>query len=140
MRHLSVTPTVQNGLSLWDLFDLDKTFTSGHQASGFAPVDVQTDEKAVYVRAELPGIKKEDISLEFQDGVLSLTARKQETAEETGKHYQYREIGYGAINRKLRLGDDADFSNATAKFENGVLQITLPKKEEAQPKRIEIQS
>ena len=90
------------------------------------------------LQAELPGFRKEDLQLELKDGVLTISARHEETNEE--KNYLCRERRYGSVSRSFNL-EGIDEEGIRAKFENGVLELILPKEKAAQPesRRIEIQ-
>ena len=90
------------------------------------------------LQAELPGFRKEDLQLELKDGVLTIGARHEETIEE--KNYLCRERRYGSVSRSFNL-EGIDEELFRAKFENGVLELILPKEKATQPesRRIEIQ-
>lgn len=103
-------------------------------------VDVWETKRQVKVRAELPGMGKEDVSLTLQDGVLSLKGEKKfekESDEENGRIVECR---YGRFERSFTLPVSADWSKISAKFKNGVLTITMPKLPEKEwpVKRIDI--
>ena len=109
----------------------------GWNAGAFR-TDILDEGDHYTLQAELPGFRKEDIHLEIRDGVLTLDARHEETIEE--KNYLYRERRSGSMSRSFRL-DGIDEEGIRAKFENGVLELILPKEKAAQPesRRIEIQ-
>ncbi|MDR0353051.1 MAG: Hsp20/alpha crystallin family protein [Opitutaceae bacterium] len=94
------------------------------------PLDLYEDEENTYVRAHLPGIARPDINVEIVDGHLHISAtRKTGTGDNSATH---------TISRSLNLPDDVEESKVTATSEHGVLTITLPKKEEAKPRKIAI--
>jgi len=101
-------------------------------------IDVSEDKDNVYVVADLPGVEEKDIKLNFQNGILSLSGEKSEEKESKGKNFHRVERSYGSFSRSIALPTHIDAEKATAVFKNGVLEVTLPKKEEAKPKEISI--
>ncbi|QDF98646.1 heat-shock protein Hsp20 [Azoarcus sp. DD4] len=116
-------------------------FGSGSNA-GEVPqmrVDVKEDPEGYAVHAELPGMKKEDIHVHIDGPVVSISAeRKQESETKEGERVLRTERYFGKVSRSFQLGQDIDEARATAKFNDGVLELTLPKKAEAQAKRLTI--
>jgi HSP20 family protein len=119
----------------------DNSFGPVFQAPGsfsrWAPaLDVYQDTDQFTVVAELPGLKKEDIELSLQDGVLTISGeRKQEKKSEEG----YRnERFFGRFQRSVTLPASVDSSKVKATYEDGILKIVLPKAEEAKPKKIDV--
>jgi len=107
-----------------------------HEA-GFA-VDLAETDKEIEVKAALPGVKPEDVSITVQDGVLTIRAEHKEETEEKKKDYYRRELHYGSFHRAFALPAGADVDKATATFANGILHLTLPKAEVAQAKQIKV--
>lgn len=110
---------------------------------GLTPnLDVKETDKQVIVKADLPGIDEKDISLTIQDGILSLRGEKK--SEKTSEHENYHimERSHGLFQRAIRLPDSVDENKAEARFDKGVLTVTLPKRPESvkAQKRIEIRS
>jgi HSP20 family protein len=102
-------------------------------------VDVVETKDAFLVKAEVPGVKAEDIQISLEGDTLTLTGeRKQEKSVEE-KGYTRVERAYGTFERKVLLPPSVDVDGVKASYENGVLEIRLPKKEEARPKRIAVQ-
>jgi HSP20 family protein len=102
-------------------------------------VDVKEQEKAFVVHAEMPGIKKEDIHVNIDGPTVSISAeRKQEKEVKEGERVLRTERYFGKVSRSFQLGQDIDDANATAKFTDGVLELTLPKKAATQAKRLAI--
>lgn len=97
--------------------------------------DVKENEKEITVHAELPGFKKEDIELELDDYSLTIRATRHEEKEEQNEKYFKRERQYGKVERILPLPAEVVTGSAHAKYEDGVLKITLEKKHPAVPKR-----
>ena len=102
--------------------------------------DIRETQNEYLVSAELPGVKKEDINLEYRDNTLIISAKREEVVNEEKDNYIRRERSYGQISRAFRV-DNVDKSKISAKFENGELQIILPKLNEtiSQSNRILIQ-
>lgn len=102
-------------------------------------MDVKENGQSYVVHAELPGIKKEDIHVAIDGGVVSITAeRKQEKEVKEGERILRSERYYGKVSRSFQLGQDIDEAKAVAKFNDGVLELTLPKKAAAAAKRLTI--
>lgn len=102
-------------------------------------VDVKEVDDAFQVQAELPGIKKEDIHVHIDGPVVSISAeRKQEKEAKEGERVLRTERYFGQVSRSFQLGQDVDESKASAKFTDGVLELSLPKKTAPQAKRLVI--
>lgn len=102
-------------------------------------IDVKEQEKAFVVHAEMPGIRKEDIHVNIEGGVISITAeRKQEKEVKEGERVLRTERYFGKVSRSFQLGQDIDDAAAGAKFSDGVLELTLPKKAATKSKRLAI--
>ena len=101
-------------------------------------VDVTESKDAFNLEADLPGLGKEDVKVSVEDGILSLKGERnvERTSAENGqRHYERRS---GSFERSFRLPKAVEADKIKAKFDKGVLQVTLPKSEAAKPKRIEI--
>ena len=102
-------------------------------------VDVTETYTAYQVKAELPGIRKEDLDVTVDDGVLSIKAEHNDNQEQTENGQLIRqERSYGKFVRSLRLGANVDEETITAEYRDGVLHITLPKAKEVQPRKVEV--
>ncbi len=102
-------------------------------------VDVKEVDDAFQVHAELPGIKKEDIHVHIDGPVVSISAeRKQEKEARDGERVLRTERYFGQVSRSFQLGQDVDEGKASAKFTDGVLELSLPKKTAPQAKRLVI--
>jgi HSP20 family protein len=105
-------------------------------------IDVKEQEKAFVVHAEMPGIKKEDIHVNIDGPTVSISAeRKQEKEikdEKDPARVLRTERYFGKVSRSFQLGQDIDDAKASAKFTDGVLELTLPKKTAARTKRLAI--
>ncbi|MDH3671202.1 MAG: Hsp20/alpha crystallin family protein [Gammaproteobacteria bacterium] len=106
----------------------------------FVPaMNVTERDKEYVVQAELPGIKKEDIDITLQNGVLTIRAESKEESEEKEKGRIIRqERRYGKYMRHLRLDNDVDEGKVKAHYEDGMLELVLPKLEAVQPKKIAV--
>jgi len=103
-------------------------------------MDVKEDEKAFTVHAEVPGVKKEDIHVSIDGNQVSITAEvKREKEEKQGEKVLRSERYYGKVYRSFSLAQDVDQENATARYDNGVLELTLPKKAASAQRRLTIQ-
>ncbi len=107
--------------------------------SGWTPaLDVYEDKDNFIVKAELPGIKKEEIEVSLHDGTLSLSGeRKSESKHENGEVYRAERF-FGRFQRTVALPATVAADQVKAAYKDGVLTITLPKTEEAKPKQIDI--
>lgn len=102
-------------------------------------MDVKEQDKAYVVHAEMPGIKKEDIHVTIDGPTVSISAERKEAKEvKEGERVLRSERYFGKIARSFQLGQDVDDAAATAKFADGVLELTLPKKAATQSKRLKI--
>ena len=112
-------------------------------AQGLTPAwDVKETEKELVVKADLPGIDEKDIQLTMRDGVLSLRGEKKMERSDKNENYHFMERSYGSFQRSIRLPDTVDENKVDARFDKGVLTVTLPKRPETmkEQKRIEIKS
>lgn len=105
----------------------------------WAPLaDITEDDKEFLVKAELPEMKKEDVKVTVENGVLRITGERKAEKEEKTKKYHRIERGYGSFERAFTLPDGADGNKVTADYKDGVLTVRLPKTAEAKPKAIEV--
>lgn len=91
-------------------------------------IDVQEKDKEYIVEAELPGVKRDDVSLDYDEGKLSISVKKSEESEEKKKNYIHRERRYSSAARSVYL-ENANPDGISAKLEDGILCITVPKQE-----------
>ncbi|MBI9093660.1 MAG: Hsp20/alpha crystallin family protein [Sphaerochaeta sp.] len=114
-------------------------FDWGLTSSKIPPVDITETDKAYIVEAELPGYKQEDVKVNIEKHVLRLSSSKQTTKEEKdGKKLLICERYAQSFERAFSLPEDVDEAAIEGEFANGVLTVTLPKKEVVQPKSIEV--
>jgi HSP20 family protein len=103
-------------------------------------LDVKERDGNFEVQAEIPGVKKEDIHVDLDGNILSLQAEvKQEDRKEDGGQLMRSERYYGSVSRSIQLPTDIDEACAKARFENGVLTLTLPKKAGAKHQRLKVE-
>ena len=104
-------------------------------------IDVTENDKDFAVRAEIPGAKKDDIRVTVDGNFVSISAEVKHDKEEKSKggRVLMRETSYGAISRGFSLGSEIDDKAVVAKLEDGVLKLTLPKREGAKARHIEVQ-
>ena len=102
-------------------------------------IDVSEDEGAYLVKAELPGVAREDLDVTIKDGMLSINAeRKKEKKNDKDGRVIREERYYGKFVRSLRLGSDVDESGIEAHYEDGVLNLSLPKTAEVKPRKVDV--
>jgi len=121
----------------------DRLFDSKESRFSLAwsPVtDVREDENGILVSVELPGMTNKDVTVSVENGVLSISGEKKQEREEgeADSNYHLVERRYGRFERTFRLPRSVDSDKVKAKFENGVLNIELPKSEKAKKKEIQI--
>lgn len=116
---------------------------SGHEpvsAQTWAPaVDICETEGAFVLRVELPGIKPEDVDIQITADTLTIRGERRFEKEEKGKQYVRVERAYGAFQRSFTLGLPIDQTNVRASYRDGVLEITLPKREEVKPQQVKVE-
>lgn len=95
----------------------------------YPKVDVRDEEKQLVIEAEVPGLKKEQVKVELEGGILRIKGEKKEVDESKTKSYVHRELKHSAFCRSFAIGKNIDADKITSKFENGVLEIVLPKRE-----------
>ncbi len=114
---------------------------AAEQTRGFKPpVDIVEQDSAFIATLDLPGIKKEDIEISLDEGVLSIAGERklEHPVGEEGTAYRLIERSYGTFSRSFTLPQGVDFTKVEAQFEGGVLKLTLPKSEAAKPRKITI--
>ncbi len=115
----------------------------GRSAAGrpLAPsVDVSEDDGNYVVTAELPGTKREDVTVELEDDVLTIRGEKRNEREEKKETRRFVERSYGTFSRSFTLPSNADAERVSASFKDGVLTVTIGKRPEAKPRVVDIKS
>jgi len=125
---------------LWDTLSLAGFDASGDTAPpNWKPaVDILESDGKVVIQAELPGVKREDISVDVQEGVLTLKGERKEEKETKESNYYRRERFSGTFQRQFSLANDLDHEHITADFKDGLLKVEIPKREEEKPKQITV--
>jgi HSP20 family protein len=109
------------------------------RTSAWAPaLDISERKDAYLVTVELPGLKPEDLDITMEDGLLTIQGERQFTAESSEQQFHRVERRYGSFRRSITLPAHVMAEGIQASFEDGVLQILVPKAEEAKPKRIQV--
>jgi HSP20 family protein len=111
----------------------------GWNQGEWAPaIDVKEDAQAYYLSADLPGMSREDIKLELEEGQLSLSAERK--LQESGEGESWRWVGrrYGSFSRRIRLPRTVNADSISAEYKDGVLHVTLPKSEDVKARQVSI--
>jgi len=101
--------------------------------------DVLETPDAIFIKAELPGMIEKDIHVEMENGILTLRGERKASKDMTEKGYRHIERTYGKFVRTFTLPTNVDFNKITATYNNGLLELEIPKKEEAKPKTINVE-
>jgi len=105
----------------------------------WAPLaDITEDDKEYIIKAELPDVKKEEVKVAVENGVLTISGERKFEKEEKKRKYHRVERAYGTFVRSFTLPDDANAGQVKAEFKEGVLTVHVPKSEHAKPKHIEV--
>lgn len=115
--------------------ELDRLFeTAVSSVAGLSdnrfPIDLYEDKDHTYVRAELPGVNRDDINVEMVEGYLTITAARKQKEGEQEQSYSF--------SRSVSIPEEVQADKVAAAYENGVLTVTLPKREEAKPRKITV--
>lgn len=128
--------------AVWDVFDgfLRPSRFSAVNGQALRPaIDLVETDGTYLVKAELPGVKKEDLDVTIQDGVLTISAESNYDSEDQKDGRMIRqERRFGKYVRSMRLGDIIDEAKIQAEYKDGLLELTLPKAEVAKPKKVDI--
>jgi HSP20 family protein len=101
-------------------------------------VDISEDDQEYLIKADLPEMKKDDVSVVVEDGIVSVFGERKTEKEEKKKRYHRIERSYGSFRRGFLVPEDADASKVAAEFKEGVLKVHLPKSATAKPKAVEV--
>ena len=124
------------------LFDTFFGRTAGiteREVAWIPAIDLEETDDAYIVKAELPGMKKEDIKLSISENALTISGERKMEREDKGKTYHRVEMAYGKFLRTIQFPGEVDPDKAKATYKDGILTITIPKSEKAKPKEIEIE-
>lgn len=116
--------------SLIDRFFNESQSRSGGSAYSFVPrVDIWEEDKAFEIHVAVPGVAKEDFKIEVNDNVLAISGERKFTKEKKDSNYHSVETQFGAFKRAFTLPENVDAANITAKYNNGILEVVVPKDE-----------
>lgn len=101
-------------------------------------VDIYESENGIVLKAELPGVKKEDVSVEIKDNVLTLKGERAEEKEVGEENYYRRERCFGSFQRSFNLEQSIQPEKVKAKFKDGILEVEIPRPEEEKPKKVTV--
>lgn len=144
---------VRRNNNSWDPFDLlsdlqtdlNRVFNRSLTKSnawerGFSPsIELQDENDHFLVSADVPGLKKEDLNISVEGNLLTLQGERKIQQEKKEKGYQYSEKFYGKFTRVVELPTEIQADKVKAAYKDGVLEITLPKSENAKPKKIDVE-
>jgi HSP20 family protein len=120
----------------WPAGESDDAITS----AWMPPCDVFEDKEAVRIILEVPGVKPEDVRLSLENNMLTIRGEKKQVAEEKAERVHRYERSYGVFERSFALPSTVDADKIEARYDSGVLAVTLPKAERARPRQIEIKT
>ena len=103
-------------------------------------IDVSEQDDRISVKAELPGVKSEDVEVSVHDGMLTIEGEKKEECDDKGEGHYHCERRYGAFRRDIQLPSGVDTDKVEATCRDGVLTVTVPKTEQAKARRIEVKN
>jgi len=104
------------------------------------PLEVTENDDEFRVSMELPGVDEKDVEITFSDGLLSIRGEKKSQQESKDEMCYCSEVRYGSFERSLSVPANVSGEKISAKYKNGVLNIVLPKREEAKPRKVEIKT
>lgn len=117
----------------------DEENADNYENAVWSPLtDISEDENNYVLQVDLPGVKKDDLKINFNDGMLSISGERKYENEEKKKQFHRVERAFGKYYRSFRLPKEIQIENIDANFKEGTLTITVPKAEEAKPKEIEV--
>lgn len=129
---------VMDALLRWDPFR-DEFGAPASWSGGYIPrFDVKETKDAYVLKADLPGVKDEEVDVSLSSNMLTISGKKEEEHREEGEQYYAMERTYGSFSRSFSLPDSVDSEHVTAELKDGVLTVNVPKRPEAQPKKIQI--
>lgn len=156
-RHSANLPSLYGRNPLWELHrEMDRLFDLAFQGTGFPrmglpanmpdiwkpSIDIKEGKKAYDISVEIPGVDEKDVTLSIADGALTISGEKKQEREDKDGNYYSVERSYGSFKRVLALPADAKEDDIEANFKNGVLTVTVPRKQlskaESDIKKIDI--
>jgi HSP20 family protein len=136
-------------LAKWDLFrdlrsvedEFDRIAGRAFSRDTWVPaLDVRESQDRFDVTVDLPGLEPGDVNVTFEDGMLSISGKREFSAEDRGDTWHRIERSFGTFARSMRLPQTADTEKIEATFDKGVLTVSVPKTEQAKPRTIEVRS
>jgi HSP20 family protein len=136
-------------LAKWDLFrdlrsvedEFDRIAGRAFSRDTWVPaLDVRESQDRFDVTVDLPGLEPDDVNVTFEDGMLSISGKREFSAEDGGETWHRIERSFGTFARSMRLPQTADTERIEATFDKGVLTVSVPKTEQAKPRSIEVRS
>ena len=120
--------------------ELSRTEDNGNVVtSDWSPsVDIKEEDNLYLITADIPGVKPDDIDIHMEDGILTIKGERESNKEEEKDNYRRIERSHGVFYRRFTMPDNADAERISAKSEHGVLQVSIPKKEAAQARKISV--
>ncbi|HTY12103.1 MAG TPA: Hsp20/alpha crystallin family protein [Bacteroidota bacterium] len=122
----------------WTFPDLFAQLSLFDRTKNYPFVNVVEDNNGVQVLAEIPGVPKEDVKLQLHDGTLTISGERKSPEKAENRVVLRQEIHYGTFSRTVQLPESIDTEKISAEYANGVLKVTLPKREAAKPQEISI--
>jgi HSP20 family protein len=101
-------------------------------------IDLVEEDEQLVLRADLPGVAEDDVSIEVEDRVLTISGERKAEEKKEGEGYYRVERAFGSFSRSLTLPEGIDADEVSAEFDNGVLEVRIPKPEERKPHRVQI--
>jgi HSP20 family protein len=136
-------------LARWDPFrdlssveeEFDRLVGRAYSRSAWVPaLDVRETDDRFELTVDLPGIEPGDVTVNYEDGTLSISGKREFSKEESGETWHRVERGFGTFARQVRLPRTADAERIEASFDRGVLTVSVPKAEAAKPRTIEVKT
>ena len=121
------------------LFDRDMESSSGQMAAWPMRVDIREDDNQIVIKTDVPGMEQKDINVNIDNNQLTISGERKFDDEERKESYHRVERAYGRFSRSFQLPNITDTGKIVAAYKNGVLEVTLPKLEEAKPRSIQVQ-
>ena len=106
--------------------------------NSYPKVDVKDHLDRITIEAEIPGLTKKDVSVDLEERVLTISGNKREDVQEESVRYIRKELKRSSFRRSFKLGDNLKDTDIQADFDNGLLTVTVPKREEEKPKKVKI--
>lgn len=119
---------------------LSRFFGEGPEVTMSPAMDILETDNEVVVKAELPGLKAEDIKVSVENGALTISGEKRQEREQKDRNYHLVQRRFGSFYRSVMLPSGVDADKVDARYHDGVLTLTMPKSEQAKPKKIEIKT